>query len=60
MDANYSAYGQPPTQKESTQPSKSQLDTRIHIASDDIGGKKGSNRNWLYGGEDKDELGWQA
>lgn len=51
MDANWSVYDQsPPAQKEN-QPraDRAPTDSRIHIAGDGMGSKKGSNRHWLYG-----------
>lgn len=55
MDANWSSYDESPKQKENTRLSEAQGDTRIHIAGDGMGGKKGTNRNWLYGGDEDEE-----
>ena len=54
MDANWSAYDESPKQKENARIGEDQKDTRIHIAGDGMGGKKGTNRNWLYGGDDEE------
>lgn len=43
-------------QKENTRLGKPQDDAGIHIAGDGMGGKKGTNRDWLYGGEGEQEL----
>ncbi|KAK2589540.1 hypothetical protein QQS21_012783 [Conoideocrella luteorostrata] len=52
MDANWSSYDQSPTnQKENQQRSEGRFleDSRINIAGDGMGGRKGTNRDWLYG-----------
>lgn len=54
MDANWSSYDESPKQKENTRTGEDPSDTRIHIAGDGMGGKKGTNRNWLYGGDDEE------
>ncbi|GAO15524.1 uncharacterized protein UV8b_02994 [Ustilaginoidea virens] len=65
MDANWSAYDQSPTsqkenqkesQKENQQRGEGRFleDNKINIAGDGMGGRKGTNRDWLYGGGDDD------
>lgn len=46
MDANWSSYERSPASKKENFPGD---DTRIHIAGDGMGGRKGTNRDWLYG-----------
>lgn len=54
MDVNWSLADESPTsQKENTlRSSRPQNDSHIHIAGDGMGGKKGTGRHWLYGGDD--------
>ncbi|KAH6898680.1 hypothetical protein B0T10DRAFT_473402 [Thelonectria olida] len=47
MDANWSSYEQSPAPKKENKGPED--DTRIHIAGDGMGGRKGTNRDWLYG-----------
>ncbi|KAH6646485.1 hypothetical protein BKA67DRAFT_105622 [Truncatella angustata] len=60
MDANWSSYDKSPAQKEN-QPVKPRASGKpsdnqgIHIGGDGMGGSKGTNRDWLFGGDD-DEL----
>lgn len=59
MDANWAAYDKSPTSQKENQPqAKTQEDTKIHIAGDGMGGKKGTDRDWLYGGaaEEKERI----
>lgn len=56
MDANWATTDESPvSQKENrAQASKApQPDTKIHVAGDGMGGKKGTQRNFLYGGDDE-------
>ena len=54
MDSNWSAYDESPTQKENqARLGETQEDAGIHIAGDGMGGKKGTDRNWLYGEADE-------
>lgn len=57
MDANWSAYDESPKQEKENilLGGGAPKDTRIHIAGDGMGGKKGTNRNWLYGGDEEEE-----
>lgn len=55
MDANWSSYDESPKQKENTRLSGQEKDTKINIAGDGMGGRKGTNRNWLYGEDDEEE-----
>lgn len=54
MDANWSSYDESPKQKENSRLSEQQNDTKINIAGDGMGGRKGSSRNWLYGEEEEE------
>lgn len=56
MDANWSAYDESPKQKENSRVSKSKDDTGINIAGDGMGGRKGTDRSWLYGDEQEQDL----
>lgn len=52
MDANWSSYDQSPiNQKENQQRGEGKFldDNKINIAGDGMGGRKGTNRDWLYG-----------
>ncbi|CAH0049838.1 unnamed protein product [Clonostachys solani] len=52
MGANWSAYDESPKQKENQAGAPTvKDDSRIHIAGDGMGGRKGTNRDWLYGEE---------
>ncbi|KAH7163163.1 hypothetical protein B0J13DRAFT_634362 [Dactylonectria estremocensis] len=48
MDANWSSYEQSPAPKKENNDAKRTNDG-INIAGDGMGGRKGSNRDWLYG-----------
>ncbi|KAI2621066.1 hypothetical protein GGR54DRAFT_85750 [Hypoxylon sp. NC1633] len=57
MDANWSAYDQSPVLKENNPAgvhsrTKTGGERGIHIGGDGMGGGKGSNRDWLFGGDD--------
>lgn len=55
MDANWSNYDESPKQpkkKENIPQDKDPKDTGIHIAGDGMGGRKGTNRDWFFGGGD--------
>lgn len=57
MDANWSSYDQSPTyQKENQQSQRGEGkfldDNSINVAGDGMGGRKGTNRDWLYGPAD--------
>lgn len=56
MDSNWSAYDESPKQKENTRKPNSDVleHNRINIAGDGMGGRKGTDRDWLYGGESED------
>lgn len=59
MDANWSSYDKSPAvQKENQSRSEARFleDNKINIAGDGMGGRKGTNRNWLYGEDDDEEL----
>ncbi|POR36560.1 Uncharacterized protein TPAR_03219 [Tolypocladium paradoxum] len=57
MDANWSSYDQSPISQKENQPRGETLeDTKIHIAGDGMGGKKGTNRDWLYSETTEQEL----
>lgn len=52
MDANWSSYDHSPkNQKENQQRGEAKFleDNKINIAGDGMGGRKGTNRDWLYG-----------
>lgn len=52
MDANWSSYEQSPTAQKENRPAGDAQpvdNNRIHIAGDGMGGRKGTNRDWLYG-----------
>lgn len=51
MQSNWDAYDESPAQKENSNPNpKKAIDDRgISIAGDGMGGKKGTNRDWLFG-----------
>ncbi|KAK5663373.1 hypothetical protein OQA88_3801 [Cercophora sp. LCS_1] len=51
MQSNWDAYDESPAHKENSNPnSKNPIDDRgIAIAGDGMGGKKGTNRDWLFG-----------
>ncbi|CAM1506823.1 Fc.00g064640.m01.CDS01 [Cosmosporella sp. VM-42] len=51
MNANWSSYDQSPTSQKENNPLDGQRepDKKIHIAGDGMGGRKGTNRDWLYG-----------
>ncbi|RSM12988.1 hypothetical protein CDV31_006089 [Fusarium ambrosium] len=49
MDSNWSMYEKSPSQKENKPAQAPTTDSRIHIAGDGMGGRKGTNRDWLYG-----------
>lgn len=49
MDSNWSMYEKSPSQKENKPVQEPTNDSRIHIAGDGMGGRKGTNRDWLYG-----------
>lgn len=54
MDHNWEVYEQSPLKENQPKPSTSNAALGImHIAGDGMGGKKGSNRNWLYGDDDE-------
>jgi hypothetical protein len=58
MDANWSSYDKSPTaQKENQVRGEARFleDNKINIAGDGMGGRKGTNRDWLYGGGGGDE-----
>ncbi|KAI5466329.1 hypothetical protein BGZ63DRAFT_348411 [Mariannaea sp. PMI_226] len=52
MDANWSSYEQSPGPRKENQPGDN---SRIHIAGDGMGGRKGTDRDWLYGETAMDE-----
>ncbi|KAG5933689.1 hypothetical protein E4U53_000898 [Claviceps sorghi] len=55
MDANWSSYDQSPiAQKENKPRGEGRFldDNKINIAGDGMGGRKGTSRDWLYGGAD--------
>ncbi|KAG6003522.1 hypothetical protein E4U21_001922 [Claviceps maximensis] len=57
MDANWSSYDQSPvTQKENQHRGEGKFldDNKINIAGDGMGGRKGTNRDWLYGPTDEE------
>ncbi|CCE35420.1 uncharacterized protein CPUR_06850 [Claviceps purpurea 20.1] len=57
MDANWSSYDQSPvSHKENKQHGEGKFldDNKINIAGDGMGGRKGTNRDWLYGDTDCD------
>ncbi|KAM5355940.1 hypothetical protein ACJ41O_002586 [Fusarium nematophilum] len=51
MDHNWNIYEKSPVSQKENQPTEDRPldDTRIHIAGDGMGGRKGTNRDWLYG-----------
>ncbi|KAI2616438.1 hypothetical protein GGS26DRAFT_578221 [Hypomontagnella submonticulosa] len=57
MDANWAAYDQSPVQKENKPVARARVDGErgIHIGGDGMGGGKGSNRDWLFGGGDDNQ-----
>jgi len=52
MDANWSSYDESPKQKENARQAKPEAGSGINIAGDGMGGRKGADRNWLYGAEE--------
>ena len=61
MDANWSSYDKSPTsQKENQSDTRGEGkfldDNKINIAGDGMGGRKGTNRDWLYGGGGEEEV----
>jgi hypothetical protein len=52
MDANWSSYDKSPTTQKENQRGEGRFldDNSINIAGDGMGGRKGTNRDWLYGG----------
>lgn len=53
MNANWSTYDKSPAQKENA-PLGTDPNNGINIAGDGMGGRKGTNRDWLYGGADEE------
>ncbi|KAF4464862.1 hypothetical protein FALBO_8294 [Fusarium albosuccineum] len=51
MDSNWSMYDKSPVSQKENRPTETEAsgDNRIHIAGDGMGGRKGTNRDWLYG-----------
>lgn len=59
MDANWSSYDQSPVQKENKPVAAfkhTDGERGIHIGGDGMGGSKGTNRDWLFGGEDDEPV----
>ncbi|KAG6039312.1 hypothetical protein E4U41_002981 [Claviceps citrina] len=57
MDANWSSYDQSPIAQKENKPrgeGKFLDDNKINIAGDGMGGRKGTNRDWLYGPTDEE------
>lgn len=56
MDANWSSYDQSPVQKENkpVKPKTTGNDRGIHIGGDGMGGSRGTNRDWLFGGDEEE------
>lgn len=52
MNANWSSYDQSPAAQKENKPQQTD-DTGINIAGDGMGGRKGTNRDWLYGDVDE-------
>ncbi|KAI6782238.1 uncharacterized protein J7T54_002475 [Emericellopsis cladophorae] len=54
MDSTWDTYDKSPSQKENTflDADQPENDTRIRIAGDGMGSKKGTNRDWMCGGDD--------
>ncbi|KAK7415652.1 hypothetical protein QQZ08_012278 [Neonectria magnoliae] len=48
MEANWSSYEQSPVPKKENRSAEGPSDNGIHIAGDGMGGRKGTNRDWLY------------
>ncbi|ODA83967.1 hypothetical protein RJ55_02485 [Drechmeria coniospora] len=58
MDANWSSYDKSPASQKENQPrAKMQEHTKINVAGDGMGSKKGTNRDWLYGGAGEEQEG---
>jgi hypothetical protein len=58
MDSNWSSYDQSPASQKENKPqggSDSPKTEGIHINGDGMGGPKGTNRDWLFGDEMKDQ-----
>lgn len=57
MDANWSSYDQSPAQKENkpVKPKATGKERGIHIGGDGMGGSRGTNRDWLFGGDEEEE-----
>ncbi len=57
MDHNWEVYDESPQKENKPRPAAKQegSDTKIHIAGDGMGGRKGTDRNWLYGNDEEDE-----
>lgn len=55
MDANWSSYDKSPTSQKENKPDQAGApdDNGIYIAGDGMGGRKGTNRDWLYGESDE-------
>ncbi|KAG5974221.1 hypothetical protein E4U55_008278 [Claviceps digitariae] len=57
MDANWSSYDQSPLAQKENKPrgeGKFLDDNKINIAGDGMGGRRGTNRDWLYGATDEE------
>ncbi|PHH74074.1 hypothetical protein CDD82_5116 [Ophiocordyceps australis] len=55
MDANWANYDQSPAAELKENQSQPKGNSRIHIAGDGMGGKKGAEKDWLHGGEGGDK-----
>lgn len=57
MDHNWEVYDESPQKENKPRPAAKQdpSDTKIHIAGDGMGGRKGTARNWLYGDDEEEE-----
>ncbi|KAF5125606.1 hypothetical protein E5D57_010296 [Metarhizium anisopliae] len=57
MDANWSSYDKSPAAQKENKRGEARFleDNQINIAGDGMGGRKGTNRDWLYGGGGDDD-----
>lgn len=58
MDHNWEVYDESPQKENKPRPAPKQEgggDSKIHIAGDGMGGRKGTDRNWLYGNDEEEQ-----
>ncbi|ROT39803.1 hypothetical protein SODALDRAFT_138204 [Sodiomyces alkalinus F11] len=52
MNANWSSYDKSPASHKENKPEAGNEDRGVHISGDSMGGMKGSNRAWMFGGDE--------